>query len=93
MALDYLYGQHVAKQNNLQIAMANDRPQEDESLDHDSTDEIAQIFQTIGNQVEGLNLGRDRNDHEDEGSKVVDEIESLCMNCGENVGLKIVACN
>ncbi len=73
--------------------MANDLREEEESLGHDSTDEIAQMFQTVGNQVEGLNLGRDGDNGEDEGPKVVDEIESLCMNCGENVRLNFVACN
>ena len=41
-----------------------------------------EIFRTVGKQVEGLRLNRDDEDKE---SKLVEEIESLCMNCEENV--------
>ena len=42
------------------------------------------LFAAIGKQVLGLNLGDDE-PAEDDRVKVVDEIESLCMKCHENV--------
>lgn len=42
------------------------------------------LFAAIGKQVLGLQLGDDQVD-EDDRVKVVEEIESLCMNCQENV--------
>ncbi|KAF6236126.1 hypothetical protein HO173_005754 [Letharia columbiana] len=42
------------------------------------------LFAAIGKQVLGLNLGDDEEPAEDDRVKVVDEIESLCMNCHEN---------
>lgn len=42
------------------------------------------LFAAIGKQVLGLNLGDDE-PAEDDRVKIVDEIESLCMNCHENV--------
>ena len=71
--------------------MADDLRQEDEGPSRYSEDETAQMFQTVGDQVEGLDLGRDGEVNGDEGPKVVEEIESLCMNCGENVRLDIIA--
>ena len=43
------------------------------------------LFAAIGKQVLGLSLGDDEKPTEDDRVKVVDEIESLCMNCHENV--------
>lgn len=43
------------------------------------------LFAAIGKQVLGLRLGDDEKPAEDDRVKVVDEIESLCMNCHENV--------
>lgn len=42
------------------------------------------LFAAIGKQVLGLNLGDDEEQAEDDRVKVVDEIESLCMNCHKN---------
>ena len=57
---------------------------EEQAREHQ--EEMAKIFETVGNQVQGLNLDEEESDG---GPKVVDEIESLCMNCGDNVCLKI----
>ena len=43
------------------------------------------LFAAIGKQVLGLRLGDDEVPAEDDRVKIVDEIESLCMNCHENV--------
>ena len=43
------------------------------------------LFAAIGKQVLGLKLGDQEQPAEDERVKIVDEIESLCMNCEENV--------
>lgn len=43
------------------------------------------LFTAIGKRVLGLNLGDDEEPTEDDRIKIVDEIESLCMNCHENV--------
>lgn len=43
------------------------------------------LFAAIGKQVLGLNGGDNEEVPEDERVKVVDEIESLCMNCEDNV--------
>ena len=45
------------------------------------------IFSAIGKQVLGLNLGDEEQPSEDERVRIVDEIESLCMNCEENVSI------
>ena len=47
------------------------------------------LFQTVGDQVKDL-IAKEKSvpagdSDEGEGPKVVDEIESLCMNCEENV--------
>ena len=45
------------------------------------------LFAAIGKQVLGLQLGDDEDKiPDDERVKIVEEIESLCMNCEENVG-------
>ncbi len=56
----------------------------------DPEDEIAQMFRTVGNQVEGLNSAASGDGNGAEGPKVVEEIESLCMNCGENVRRNVI---
>lgn len=47
------------------------------------------IFASVGDQIEQLNKNGKAedvgDDYEDEDQKLVEEIESLCMNCGENV--------
>lgn len=47
------------------------------------------LFAAIGKQVLGLKLGNDEEPAEDDRVKVVDEIESLCMNCHENVSYSL----
>lgn len=71
--------------------MAHDLRHEDDGSSGHSKDEVAQMFQTVGNQVENLIIAGNGEDNRGEGPKVVDEIESLCMNCGENVRRKPVA--
>ena len=46
-----------------------------------------EVFRSVGKHVEAMNLAEaDENEEsDDEGPKIVDEIESLCMNCEENV--------
>lgn len=56
----------------------------------DPEDEIAQMFRTVGSQVEGIDIAAGENENEAEGPKIVDEIESLCMNCGENVRRNVI---
>ncbi len=47
------------------------------------TRQPANMFLPVGEQAAGVDAPEDG----DEGrSKIVDEIESYCMNCGENVG-------
>ena len=43
------------------------------------------LFAAIGKKVLGLNLRDEENLPEDERVKIVDEIESLCMNCEQDV--------
>lgn len=43
------------------------------------------LFAAIGKQVQGLELGEHDQVDDDDRVKVVEEIESLCMNCQENV--------
>ena len=43
------------------------------------------LFAAIGKRVLGLSVGDDDEPAEDDRVKIVDEIESLCMNCHENV--------
>ena len=70
--------------------MPNDLRYEEEGTVDDSREEIAQMFETVGKQVRGINL--DEENEGDDGPKVVDEIESLCMNCHKNVCRSVVAC-
>ena len=65
--------------------MANNLQEYDVGPIDDTKEEIAQMFETVGNQVRGLNLDVEEDDEGGEGPKIVDEIECLCMNCGENV--------
>lgn len=48
-----------------------------------------ELFASIGKKVLGLNVGDEkeleRDEGEDEHVKVIDEIESYCVNCEENV--------
>ena len=48
-----------------------------------------EVFRSVGKHVEAMNLAEadadEEEESEDERPKVVDEIESLCMNCEENV--------
>lgn len=43
------------------------------------------LFEPIGNQAQGLSTGTDGAAADDDDVQPVDEIESLCMNCHENV--------
>jgi len=45
------------------------------------------LFSAIGKQVLSLKLGNEEKQLEDERVKIVDEIESLCMNCEDIVRL------
>ena len=46
----------------------------------------AELFLPVSNHVADINLpGYDKDDQDENGPKLVDEIESLCMNCQENV--------
>lgn len=49
------------------------------------------LFAAIGKRVLGLNLGDDEEPTEDDRIKIIDEIESLCMNCHENVTYALVS--
>lgn len=49
-------------------------------------DDQNDLFAAIGKQVLGFELGDDESKtHDDDRVKIVEEIESLCMNCEENV--------
>lgn len=48
------------------------------------------FFEPIGNQAQGLATGTDGAAAEEDDIKPVDEIESLCMNCHENVSRHIL---
>ena len=62
--------------------LASQRAQENEN----------DLFAAIGKQVLGLQLGDDEDETpEDERVKIVEEIESLCMNCHEDVGCPTMA--
>ena len=49
----------------------------------------AEFFESIGNKVQGLSAA-DHDDaiKQDQEYRPVEEIESLCMNCGENVSAR-----
>lgn len=58
---------------------------------HAGEDKSQELFENVGKKVEALQLGNEVDtggtvDGRDDG-RVVDEIESLCMNCQENVCL------
>ena len=68
-------------------------PENKELSDDGSRDDV---FQSVGKQVEGLSVQdgkfadhdadqHDEEDYDDGGPRVVEEIESLCMNCEQNV--------
>lgn len=44
-----------------------------------------EFFQAIGNKVENLAPASNGAEDADDDQRAVEEIESLCMNCGENV--------
>lgn len=44
-----------------------------------------EFFQTIGRKVENLAPASNGAEDADDDQRAVEEIESLCMNCGENV--------
>ena len=50
-----------------------------------ATNDDNDLFAAIGKKVLGLRLGDDELPAEDDRVKIVDEIESLCMNCHEDV--------
>jgi len=43
------------------------------------------LFEDVGKKVDGMGLGESGDKEGNRGPKLVDEIESYCMNCGENV--------
>lgn len=47
-----------------------------------------EFFQSIGEKVEGY-ASTGNGETEDDGFRPVDEIESLCMNCQENVSFSL----
>lgn len=53
------------------------------------TTQNTDLFEDVGKKVEGMSLGEpqdaNRPENGDDGPKLVEEIESYCMNCGENV--------
>lgn len=44
-----------------------------------------EFFETIGNKVKNLAPTTDGEQNDDDDQRAVEEIESLCMNCGKNV--------
>jgi len=64
------------------------------------TTEHEDLFEDVGKKVEGMSLSvsgdNESNENGEDGPKLVDEIESYCMNCGENVcfpnSSTVVAC-
>lgn len=60
-------------------------PKENDKADGAVFDDF---FESLGKKAEGLSITDDANANTEEDAdeqKVVDEIESLCMNCHENV--------
>lgn len=51
----------------------------------ETTQNPAEFFESIGNKVAGFSATTNDATQEDEEYRPVEEIESLCMNCGENV--------
>ncbi len=65
----------------------SDRPTNEFLGSQRAQDDKNDLFAAIGKQVLGLELGDDEDKiNGDERVKIVEEIESLCMNCEENVG-------
>ena len=62
-----------------------DRPINEYSSSLRAENDENDLFAAIGKKVLGLNLENDEDVPEDERVKVVDEIESLCMNCEQDV--------
>lgn len=56
-----------------------------------ATNDENDLFAAIGKRVLGLHLGDDEEPTEDDRIKIVDEIESLCMNCHENVSYALAS--
>lgn len=55
-----------------------------------TTDDVSkqtpqEFFETIGNKVKNLAPAAEGEQNDDDDHRAVEEIESLCMNCGENV--------
>lgn len=44
-----------------------------------------EFFETIGNKVQNFAPGANGAEEEEDDQRAVEEIESLCMNCGKNV--------
>ena len=65
--------------------MADDRPTNEFLNTERAKNNEDDLFNAIGKQVLNLSLGEDEQETEDERVKVTEEIESLCMNCEENV--------
>lgn len=51
----------------------------------ETTQNPTEFFESIGNKVEGVSATTNGATAEDDQYRPVEEIESLCMNCGENV--------
>lgn len=55
------------------------------------------LFEDVGKKVEGMGLGEpgfeSSKGGEDQGPQLVDEIESYCMNCGENACFHMRHCD
>lgn len=48
----------------------------------------SEFFQKIGDKVQSLNVATNESGEGEEDMKFVEEIESLCMNCHENVSCR-----
>ena len=65
--------------------MANDE-RTNEFLDTErAKNDENDLFNAIGKQVLNLSLGKEEKSTKDDRVQVTEEIESLCMNCEENV--------
>lgn len=63
-----------------------DRPTNEFLSAQRAQNDESDLFAAIGKQVLGLQIGDDGEEvSEDERVKIVEEIESLCMSCEENV--------
>ena len=66
--------------------MAGNKPTNEYLASQRAQNDKNDLFAAIGKQVLGLELSNEENGaHEDERVKVVEEVESLCMNCEQNV--------